>query len=60
MREYSLLDLASLVVYVFGGLTFSLLAVFYWSERRRSRRSIFPVFTLVCAAAFLSNLLFRF
>jgi two-component sensor histidine kinase len=59
MNDYTLLDLASLVVYVFGALTFSLLAVFYWSERRRSKRSVFPVFTLVCAAAFLSNLLFR-
>jgi len=59
MMEYSLLDLATLVVYVFGALAFSLLTVFYWTERRRTRRSVFPVFTLACAAAFLSNLLFR-
>ena len=59
MTDYSLLDLASLVVYVFGGLTFSLLTVFYWGERRRSRRSVFPLFTLACAAAFVGNLLFR-
>jgi hypothetical protein len=59
MMDYSLLEVASLVVYVFGALTFSLLAGFYWSERRRSKRSVFPIFTLVCAAAFLSNLLFH-
>ncbi|HUB83547.1 MAG TPA: histidine kinase [Bryobacteraceae bacterium] len=58
MMEYSLLDLASMVVYAFGALTFSLLTVFYWRERR-PKRSIFHVFTLVCAGAFLSNLLFR-
>lgn len=59
MMDYSLLDLASLVVYVFGAVTFSLLTIFYWSDLRRTRRSVFPAFTLVCAAAFLSNLLFR-
>jgi two-component sensor histidine kinase len=59
MMDYSLLDLASLVVYVFGALTFSLLTVFYWSDRRRTRRSVFPAFTLACAAAFLGNLLLR-
>jgi len=57
--DYSLLDLAALVVYIFGALTFSILTVFYWGERRRTMRSVFPAFTLVCAAAFLGNLLFR-
>jgi hypothetical protein len=47
------------VVYIFGALTFSILTVFYWGERRRTRGSVFPAFTLACAAAFLSNLLFR-
>ena len=59
MMDYSLLDLAALVVYIFGALTFSILTVFYWGERRRTMRSVFPAFTLVCAAAFLGNLLFR-
>jgi two-component sensor histidine kinase len=59
MMDYSLLDLASLVVYIFGALTFSILTIFYWGERRRTRRSVFPAFTLVCATAFLSNLMFR-
>jgi two-component sensor histidine kinase len=59
MMDYSLLDLASLVVYIFGALTFSLLTVFYWGHRRRAKRSVLPVFTLACAAAFVSNLLFR-
>jgi hypothetical protein len=46
MMDYSLLDLASLVVYIFGALTFSILTVFYWGERRRTRRSVFPAFRL--------------
>jgi len=60
MTDYSLLELAPLVVYLFGALTFSILAAFYWFQpRRRSQRFVFPAFTLACAAAFLSNLLFR-
>ncbi len=59
MMDYSLLDLASLAIYIFGALTFSILTIFYWGERRRTRRSVFPSFTLACAAAFLGNLLFR-
>ena len=59
MMDYSLLDLVSLAVYIFGALTFSILTVFYWGGRRRTKSSMFPAFTLVCAAAFVSNLLFR-
>jgi len=48
-------------VFTFGALAFSILTGFYWGERRRrgrGRRSgVFPWFTLVCAAAFLSSLL---
>ncbi|MBZ5618155.1 MAG: histidine kinase [Acidobacteriia bacterium] len=56
-----LLELAPLVVFAFGALTFSILTVFYWGERRRKPGgpTAFPAFTLVCAAAFLNNLLFQ-
>ena len=56
------LDISSLVVYVFGALAFSTLVLFYWGERRRGKNlasTAFPAFTLVCAIAFLSNLLFQ-
>ena len=58
---YRLLDVASLVVFAFGALTFSTLAVFYWGARRGKlrRQTVFPAFTLVCAAAFLANLLLQ-
>lgn len=56
-------DLLSLVVYTFGALTFSVLTVSYWSDRRGrkkpGKRTTFPLFTLVCAAAFVSNLMFQ-
>lgn len=54
-----LLDLASRVVFTFGTLAFSILAVSYWTARRTSRSRVFPVFTLACAAAFLLNLVFQ-
>ena len=68
MPGYKLLYLASLITFTFGALTFSVLASFYWRERRLRRRtgvapratasgSVFPAFTAVCAAAFLVNLL---
>jgi signal transduction histidine kinase len=50
----------SLVVYAFGALTLCVLSALYWGQRRsRTRRtgSVFPVFTLVCGAAFAVNLL---
>src|SRR6266540_7040375 len=56
---FSLLDVTSLVVFVFGALAFSTLCLFYWGERRRGRRAksaVFPAFTLICAVAFLANL----
>jgi len=49
----------TLVTIVFGALTFSVLALFYWRERRTHRRSAFAAFTAVCAAAFSINLLMR-
>jgi two-component sensor histidine kinase len=59
---YSLLDVISLAIFGFGALTFSTLVLFYWGERRRGKRrrqTVFPAFTLVCAVAFLNNLLFQ-
>jgi hypothetical protein len=52
----------SLAIFAFGALTFSTLALFYWSERlggKRGKPSALPVFTLVCAVAFLINLASR-
>jgi len=59
---YRLLEVTWLAVYAFGALTFSTLALFYWGERRRGKRrpdTALPAFTLVCAIAFLINLLFE-
>ncbi len=59
---YRLLEVTSLAIYAFGALTFSTLALFYWGERRRGKHrqhTAFPAFTLVCAVAFLNNLLFQ-
>jgi signal transduction histidine kinase len=50
--------LASLVIFTFGALSFSILTVSYWTQRRRPG-TVFPVFTLACAAAFLLNLAFQ-
>ena len=35
---HRLLDLATLAVYAFGALTFSVLSVYYWRERLRRRK----------------------
>jgi signal transduction histidine kinase len=63
MLAYKLLYLASLINFTFGALSFSILALFYWREQRlrrtRTGRLAFPIFTLVCASAFLINLLLR-
>jgi two-component sensor histidine kinase len=63
MPGYSLLYLVSLITFTFGALSFSVLTLFYWRERRRHRWSgggaVFPAFTLVCAAAFLINLVLQ-
>ena len=55
-----LLDIASLALFALGALTFSALALFYWHERRGGKpreRTVLPLFTVVCAVAFLANLL---
>ena len=63
-----LLDLASRVIFTFGTLAFSILALSYWRQwlgrrkeaaPRSSKSSVFPAFTLACAAAFLLNLAFQ-
>ena len=57
---YRLLDIASLAIFAFGGLTFSSLTLFYWRERwsrKHTQHTALPAFTLVAAVAFLSNLL---
>src|SRR5262249_11760640 len=60
MTRYDFLFLASLVTFTFGSLTFSVLALSYWRERRsqppRARGPVFPAFPLACASAFLINL----
>ncbi|HXK04815.1 MAG TPA: histidine kinase [Verrucomicrobiae bacterium] len=60
---YSLAWALSLVTFTFGALAFSTLAWFYWRQLwdrlqpvRPGPRGVFPVFTLVCAAAFVLNL----
>jgi anti-sigma regulatory factor (Ser/Thr protein kinase) len=57
MPDYDLVYAATLVTVAFCALMFSVLAVFFWRERRSRRWSVFAVFTLACAAAFLMNLL---
>lgn len=53
----------SLIVYTLGALTFCVLTAFYWSGQRRAHTAgnsaIFRGFTLVCAVAFVSNLLYQ-
>jgi signal transduction histidine kinase len=59
-RDFSYL--ASLAVYTFGALTLSVLTAFYWSQRRRhaaNQSAVLPVFTLVCAVAFVNNVLYQ-
>jgi signal transduction histidine kinase len=63
MLWYQFLYLASLITFTFGALTFTVLSLFYWRERRQRRATtgglVFPGFTLVCASAFVINLMRR-
>ena len=59
MAGYDALYLLTLLTVAFGALSFSVLALFYWRERRSRPRTAFTAFTEVCAAAFLINLLLR-
>jgi Histidine kinase len=56
---YDLASLVTLITIVFGALTFSVLAVFYWREHGPRGRSPFAAFTAACAAAFTINLALR-
>ncbi len=64
MLGFKLIYLSSLVSFTFGALTFSVLTLFYWRERRLrcspGRARAFPFFTVVCAVAFVTNLALRF
>ena len=54
--------LASVAVFTFGALTLSVLTAYYWSQgppRAAHRSTVLPVFTAVCAAAFLNNLFYQ-
>ena len=52
---------ASLAVYTFGAVSLTVLTAYYWRHRRRgssaNRSTVLPVFTVVCAIAFIDNLL---
>jgi signal transduction histidine kinase len=57
-----LLDFILPAAFALGALTFSTLALFYFRERLRGkprRNSVLPALTLVCALAFVNNLLFQ-
>lgn len=53
----TLRSIAPFAVFGFAALFFAALTISYWSERRRrrSKSALFPLFTLVCAAAFVTN-----
>ncbi len=63
MLGYRLLLLASLITFTFGALTFSVLTLFYWREKKPRRQAgagpVFRAFTVACASAFLINLMLR-
>lgn len=57
---YRFLQLASLITFTFGALTFLVLTLLYVREpRKRDPSHVFPFFTFVCAAAFAMNLLLQ-
>ena len=59
MPGQQILSLASLIVFTFGALSFSVLTLVYWRERgaRPEREgSAFPLFTVACAVSFLVSL----
>jgi len=56
---YNSLYVLTVALVAFGGLTFSVLALYYWRHAAARRDPVFAAFTAVCAAAFLLNLLAR-
>jgi len=59
MPGYNALYLATLIVFTFGALAFSVLAVSYWRQKSPQAGRAFAAFTVLCAAAFALNLLLR-
>lgn len=61
--SFSVSSIIPLVIYSLGALAFCVLAGFYLGEFRRRAASrsrvALPIFTLVCAVAFLGNLLYQ-
>jgi len=57
MLEYDPSYAITLVTVVFCALTFTVLAVSLWRERRLRFKSVLAAFTVVCTAAFLTSLL---
>lgn len=59
----SLSYLVSLIVYTLGAVAFCALTALYWSERKPARAggnsAVLRSFTLVCAVAFVSNLIYQ-
>jgi two-component sensor histidine kinase len=56
MPWYGIVYLATLIVFTFGALSFSVLALIYWREKRPRAGRPFAAFTVCCAAAFVLNL----
>jgi signal transduction histidine kinase len=56
---YDAVYVVTLITTTFGALTFSVLTIHYWRSRSSRRDPVFAAYTLVCAAAFLINVLAR-
>jgi signal transduction histidine kinase len=59
IASYDSAYIATLAVVATGSLTFSVLMLYYWRYATPRRDPVFAAFTVVCAAAFLVNLLMR-
>ena len=59
MSGYGVLYLATLIVFTFGALSFTVLALIYWREKQPRAGRPFTAFTVCCAAAFALNLALR-
>lgn len=56
---YDAVYLLTLALVAFGALTFAVLALHYWRAGAARRDPVFAAFTLVCAAAFVINVVAR-
>lgn len=63
MKPWDLSYLVSQAAFTLGALAFCVLTASYWTQRRHRPDSaqfgVFPAFTLLCALAFLNNLLYQ-